>query len=160
VLLASASALVTAISSAVVAGVLAIGLVANWQDYRSRSRAQAAEANAKLAETFAGLVTTANGRSGSHISETAAAYLLEGFDHSETDDVFRKRLEHAVSPGPVGVATQAAAIASIAELIAQHRDFLLTPGTTALENLRAVVGAHAELKPVLEAALARVKNAD
>jgi len=159
-LVASATALVSALSSAAVALVLAVGLVTNWRDYRSRSRAQAAEANAKLAETFAGLVTTANGRGpNSLMSETAAAKLLEGFDEWRNEEAVQNRLLRAVVPGRVGLATQIAAVAAIAELVAQHQSFLLAPGNAALQELRRIFAEPAELRAALDAALDRVKNA-
>jgi hypothetical protein len=163
--IAPAAAAVAVAVAAVIGGLLTV------PDYRSRTRAQRAETNVRLAEAFANLMTLANGRDGGNIlSESAVQRILESravgrlldsLDQADAQnrdgirDRLRNELEGAMLSGGVGLATQLAAISAVGELIRAHPDLLGHPGRAALGELRYQYAGRDALCHAIDAALAR-----
>jgi hypothetical protein len=137
VLVASATSLVQAwlppVTGLVAAIGVLVGVIKGLGDYHLRVKAQASEAYAKAAETdvrlaeaFAQLAATANGR-----------------NLSSTD---------------VGLSTQVAAIAALAELATRHPT-LDEPGRAALNRLSGDFQDNPVLREVLQAAIGRLHEA-
>jgi hypothetical protein len=71
------------------------------------------ESQVKLLDLFTKLMDVAHARGGYHFSETIAGYIT-------SSDVIEKDYSKAIVSFPVGIASQDAAIAAIAQLASQH----------------------------------------
>ena len=106
------------------------------------------EIDARLSKLFAELMWLAHARGESQISEKCVEQLFEkgiitreDFDDPES---LRKKLEAAcILTFPVGLASQDAAIASIAVLGRRH-EILREPARTALNSLKSIKAKEAE----------------
>jgi hypothetical protein len=113
-LLAALAALVAAIGGVV-------GAAVAIREYRLKARVQRAEMDIHLAQLFAQLVPIANGRGQPALLDAALAPILEKVvaDGLATEDL-KAILDAAFVSAPVGVATQAAAMASMGYLGAEY----------------------------------------
>ena len=141
-----APAWITAISVLVgVVGAL-VATAVSVREYQLKARTQRAETEINLARLLAELIPVANGRGPGTLSEAAVSALASTKPDFSEDDLAR-----LVVTAPVGVATQAAAIASLGR-IGQMYVELRRPVRAGLDAL-AFVDAVPELKAARLAAL-------
>lgn len=111
----------------IVGGLVAASVSA--REYQLEARTQRAEIEIQLARLFSELVPIANARGPATLSEAAVQAIAGANPGFTSDDLLR-----AAVPVPVGLATQAAAVASIGYLGSKYAE-LRAPALEALESL-------------------------
>jgi hypothetical protein len=148
---------VTAALAAATAFLAALGAgisgVAALRQYRLRAEAQRAELDTQLAQLFAQLAPIANGRGVAVIPEGALAPAVERLAGDDRIAEIPRFLKESFLPAPVGAATQAAAISSIAYL-GRTYDSLRSPARDCLETLD--LRGYAELEALRDTGLASI----
>jgi hypothetical protein len=140
---------------ALAALIAALGALAGVREYRLKSAAQRVEIDVKLSKLLAEMVPIANGRGRSVVSDTAAEAIAQSeASRNVTPEEMKDALRGAVLTMPIGVATQAAAIASIGYLGGEH-SALRSPAQQALLAL-SFVDDNPRLQEARKLALARV----
>jgi hypothetical protein len=130
-----------AILSAAVAGCVAVGEfgVKVWGEVRLQKGA-ACEIDIRMSKLFTELMWVAHARGGSHVSEKAMESLFEKGMINESDcgdlKVLHDKLQACVVNLPVGLASQTAAIASIAVLGHEYA-ILYEPALAALNTFKS-----------------------
>jgi hypothetical protein len=148
-----------AIAGGIAALIAAIGgaraAIVAAREYRLKSAAQRVEIDVQLSKLLAELAPIANGRGPAVVSEAVAETIAQAqVGKGASPAAMEKALEPAVMTMPVGEATQAAAIASIGYLGAEHESLSLR----ARQALLALdfVDDHPKLAAARKAALAMI----